>query len=200
MGPGDNYDLASSHVLPALIRKAHEAKQRGAASMVIWGTGTPRREFLHVDDCADALVLLMKRYSGAEHVNVGSGEDLTIAELAQAGLRGRRLRGRHRARPVEARRHAAQADERRQVARHGLASAHRAARRHSGSLRVVLAAERMMSEEQRKKGPAQARALRLEAELRANLKKRKQQAKARARSAEPEPALPDANPPEDSSE
>ena len=88
-GPGDNFDLASSHVVPALIRKAHEAKQRGDRAMVIWGTGTPRREFLHVDDCADALVLLMKRYSDAEHVNVGSGEDLTIAELAQAGLRGR---------------------------------------------------------------------------------------------------------------
>ena len=83
-GPGDNFDLASGHVLPALIRKAHEAKQRRAASLVIWGTGTPRREFLHVDDCADALVLLMKRYADAEHVNVGSGEDLTIAELAKA--------------------------------------------------------------------------------------------------------------------
>ncbi len=82
-GPGDNYDLTSSHVIPALIRKAHEAKQRGDKQMIIWGTGTPRREFLHVDDCADALVLLMTRYSGAEHVNVGSGEDLTIAELAQ---------------------------------------------------------------------------------------------------------------------
>ena len=82
-GPGDNYDLASGHVLPALIRKAHEAKQRGAVSMVVWGTGTPRREFLHVDDCADALVLLMQRYADAEHVNVGSGEDLTIADLAK---------------------------------------------------------------------------------------------------------------------
>ncbi len=82
-GPGDNYDLNSSHVIPALIRKAHEAKLRGDRQMIIWGTGTPRREFLHVDDCADALVLLMTRYSGAEHVNVGSGEDLTIAELAE---------------------------------------------------------------------------------------------------------------------
>ena len=82
-GPGDNFDLSSGHVLPALIRKAHEAKQSGSASMVVWGTGTPRREFLHVDDCADALVMLMQRYSGAEHVNVGSGEDLTIAELAK---------------------------------------------------------------------------------------------------------------------
>ena len=83
-GPGDNYDLNSSHVIPALIRKAHEAKLRGASEMVIWGSGTPRREFLHVDDCADALVLVMQRYSQEEHINVGSGEDLTIAELAQA--------------------------------------------------------------------------------------------------------------------
>jgi len=83
-GPGDNYDLNSSHVIPALIRKAHEAKMRGASEMVIWGSGTPRREFLHVDDCADALVLIMQRYSEDEHINVGSGEDLTILELAQA--------------------------------------------------------------------------------------------------------------------
>ncbi len=82
-GPGDNYDLASSHVVPALIRKAHEAKVRGDAQMVMWGSGTPLREFLHADDCADALVLVMKRYSEAEHINVGSGEDLPIAELAK---------------------------------------------------------------------------------------------------------------------
>ena len=86
-GPGDNYDLHSSHVIPALLRKAHEAKRTGAESLEIWGTGTPRREFLHVDDCADALVLLMKRYSGAQHVNVGSGEDLTIEELARTVMR-----------------------------------------------------------------------------------------------------------------
>ena len=83
-GPEDNFDLASSHVLPALIRKAHEAKRSGAKELVIWGTGAPRREFLHVDDCADALVFLLKGYSGDQHVNVGSGEDLTILELAQA--------------------------------------------------------------------------------------------------------------------
>jgi len=82
-GPGDNFDLATSHVLPALIRKAHEAKEMGAAVLPIWGTGTPRREFLHVDDCADALVTLMKRYSDAEHVNVGSATDVTILELAE---------------------------------------------------------------------------------------------------------------------
>ncbi len=82
-GPGDNFDLKSSHVIPALIRKAHEAKQAGADSMKIWGTGSPRREFLHVDDCADALVHLMKTYSDAQHVNVGSGSDVTIADLAR---------------------------------------------------------------------------------------------------------------------
>ena len=82
-GPGDNFDLASSHVLPALIRKAHEAKLRGDRSITVWGTGTPRREFLHVDDCADALVHLLKSYSEAEHINVGSGEDLPIAELTE---------------------------------------------------------------------------------------------------------------------
>jgi GDP-L-fucose synthase len=82
-GPGDNFDLQSSHVLPALIRKAHEAKHAGADEMVVWGSGTPRREFLHVDDCADALVHLMRTYSAAEHLNVGSGEDIAIADLAQ---------------------------------------------------------------------------------------------------------------------
>jgi GDP-L-fucose synthase len=82
-GPGDNFDLTSSHVLPALIRKAHEAKVSGAKSITLWGTGTPRREFLHVDDCADALVFLLKTYSGSEHVNVGSGDDLSILELTQ---------------------------------------------------------------------------------------------------------------------
>jgi GDP-L-fucose synthase len=82
-GPGDNFDLQSSHVVPALIRKAHEAKSRGDASIVIWGTGTARREFLHVDDCADACVTLMRVYSSGVHINVGSGEDLTIYELAR---------------------------------------------------------------------------------------------------------------------
>jgi GDP-L-fucose synthase len=81
-GPGDNFDLTSSHVLPALMRKAHEAKLRGDKSIVIWGSGTPRREFLHVDDCADACVHLAKVYSGESHVNVGCGEDVTIRALA----------------------------------------------------------------------------------------------------------------------
>ncbi|QIG81819.1 GDP-L-fucose synthase [Sphingosinithalassobacter tenebrarum] len=82
-GPGDNFDLASSHVLPALIRKAHEAKVSGAESIEIWGTGTPRREFLHVDDLADACVFLMKEYSGDQHVNAGSGEDIAIIDLVK---------------------------------------------------------------------------------------------------------------------
>lgn len=82
-GPHDNFDLQSSHVLPALLRKAHEAKLAGAKSMQIWGTGSALREFLHVDDCADALVFLLKDYSGAEHVNVGSEEEISILGLAQ---------------------------------------------------------------------------------------------------------------------
>jgi GDP-L-fucose synthase len=82
-GPGDNFDLHTSHVMPALIRKAHEAKKLGLKEFVVWGSGTPRREFLHVDDCADALVHLLKIYSAMEHVNVGSGEDITILELAK---------------------------------------------------------------------------------------------------------------------
>ncbi|MFN2099266.1 GDP-L-fucose synthase family protein [Altererythrobacter sp. MF3-039] len=81
-GPGDNYHPEDSHVLPALIRKAHEAKKAGAEAITIWGSGTPKREFLHVDDLADALVFLLKAYSGAEHVNVGVGEDIAIADLA----------------------------------------------------------------------------------------------------------------------
>ena len=82
-GPGDNFDLKSSHVMPAIIRKAHEAKVRGDKKIVIWGTGTPRREFLHCEDCADALVFLLKTYSDFEHVNVGTGEDVTIRELTE---------------------------------------------------------------------------------------------------------------------
>lgn len=82
-GPGDNFDLETSHVLPALIRKAHEAKIGGAEAITIWGSGTPLREFMHCDDCADALVFLLKTYSGYEHVNVGTGSDLSIRELTE---------------------------------------------------------------------------------------------------------------------
>jgi len=82
-GPGDNFDLTTGHVVPALMRKAHEAKVSGAAELIVWGSGMPRREFLHVDDAADALVHLMTQYSGEEHVNVGFGSDLTILDLAR---------------------------------------------------------------------------------------------------------------------
>lgn len=82
-GPGDNFSLTSSHVLPALIRKAHEAKLRGDTSMIMWGTGTPRREFLHVDDLADACIFLLQNYSGHDHVNLGCGEDISILELTR---------------------------------------------------------------------------------------------------------------------
>jgi GDP-L-fucose synthase len=82
-GPGDNFNLYSSHVLPALICKAHEAKVTGAGSFNIWGTGSPRREFLHVDDCADAIVFLTKMYSAESQVNVGCGQDISVSDLAR---------------------------------------------------------------------------------------------------------------------
>ncbi|UFW91148.1 GDP-L-fucose synthase [Bradyrhizobium barranii] len=82
-GPGDNYHPELSHVVAALIRRFHEAKVAGAKSVIVWGTGTPRREFLYVDDMADACVHLMKTYSSAELVNIGTGEDITIAEFAR---------------------------------------------------------------------------------------------------------------------
>ena len=82
-GPGDNYDLETSHVIPALLRKAHEAKQAGTREMIVWGTGTPLREFMHVDDVADAIVFLLTQYSQRDHINVGTGDEVTIKELAQ---------------------------------------------------------------------------------------------------------------------
>jgi GDP-L-fucose synthase len=82
-GPGDNFDLQTSHVLPALIRKFHDARQKGATEAVVWGTGTPRREFLHVDDLAAASVFLMRQYDDEAPVNIGWGEDVSIRELAQ---------------------------------------------------------------------------------------------------------------------
>jgi GDP-L-fucose synthase len=82
-GPGDNFDLESSHVLPAMIRKFHDAKLSGAPSVTIWGTGSPRREFLHVDDLAEACLFLMDHYEDESHINVGTGVDLSILELAE---------------------------------------------------------------------------------------------------------------------
>lgn len=82
-GPGDNFDLDSSHVLPALMRKAHEAKQSNAGEVLVWGSGASLREFLHVEDLADACVFLLKAYSDLDHINVGSGEELSILELAR---------------------------------------------------------------------------------------------------------------------
>ena len=81
-GPNDNFDLNASHVLPAMIRKFHDAKEEGRSEVTVWGTGQPRREFLHVDDLADACVFLMKNYDDAMHINIGTGEDVSIAELA----------------------------------------------------------------------------------------------------------------------
>ncbi|MGW7428263.1 GDP-L-fucose synthase family protein [Streptomyces sp. NPDC054861] len=93
-GPGDNFDLETSHVLPALIRRFHEAREDGREEIVLWGSGTPRREFLHVDDLASACAVLLRTYDGDEPVNIGCGEDLTIRELAETvadvtGFRGR---------------------------------------------------------------------------------------------------------------
>jgi GDP-L-fucose synthase len=82
-GPGDNFNLESSHVLPALIRRFHEAKTRGEPYVTVWGTGTPKREFLHADDFADAALFLMDRYDEADLINVGCGEDLSVSELAE---------------------------------------------------------------------------------------------------------------------
>lgn len=92
-GPNDNFDLSTSHALPALLRKAHEAKEAGANHLVVWGSGKPRREFLHVDDLASACLFLLKNYNSSEIVNVGVGEDISIRELAEliceiVGFRG----------------------------------------------------------------------------------------------------------------
>ncbi|GFP92361.1 putative gdp-l-fucose synthase 2 [Phtheirospermum japonicum] len=82
-GPNDNFHPENSHVLPALLRRFHEAKSSNVERVVVWGSGTPLREFLHVDDLADAVVFLLENYSGFEHVNVGSGKEVTIKELAE---------------------------------------------------------------------------------------------------------------------
>ena len=136
-GPGDNFDLTSSHVLPALMRKAHAAKLAGDASFAVWGSGTPRREFLHAEDCADALVFLLKTYSGDAHVNVGSGEDIAIGDLARLVAEDRRFRRRDRVRPHETGRHRPQADERGPAARDGVGAEDRAGGRDRQHLPLV---------------------------------------------------------------
>jgi GDP-L-fucose synthase len=93
-GPNDNYDLNNSHVLPALLRKFHEAKQAGRDEVVVWGSGSPKREFLHADDLADACLYLMDHYSDAGLINIGTGEDLSIRELAEMIARITEFRGR----------------------------------------------------------------------------------------------------------
>lgn len=82
-GPNDNFDLKTSHVLPALIRKFHEAKENNISNVEVWGSGDPKREFLHVDDLADACIYLMNNYDESEIINIGTGEDISIKELAE---------------------------------------------------------------------------------------------------------------------
>jgi GDP-L-fucose synthase len=100
-GPGDNFDLKTSHVLPALIRKIHEAKVSGAAQVEVWGTGTPLREFCHVDDCADACLYLMERYGSPEIINIGVGKDISIRDLTTQTHH--RISRRRSIRPIKAR-------------------------------------------------------------------------------------------------
>ena len=120
-GPGDNYHPEYSHVVAALIRRFHEAKVAGVKDVAVWGTGTPRREFLYVDDMADACVHLMKTYSSDELVNIGTGEDITIAEFARVVADDRRIHRRDQLRSLAARRHAAQAARRQPACQTGLA-------------------------------------------------------------------------------
>jgi len=118
-GPGDNYHPEYSHVVAALIRRFHEAKVAGVKDVVVWGTGTPRREFLYVDDLADACVHLMKTYSSDELVNIGTGEDITIADFARVVAKNRRLYRHAQFRSLAARRHAAQTARRQRLAKLG---------------------------------------------------------------------------------
>ena len=136
-GPGDNYHPEYSHVVAALIRRFHEAKIAGVSNVVVWGTGTPRREFLYVDDMADACIHLMKNYSEQELVNIGTGEDITIAEFARVVAADRRLHRRHQLRHLEAGRHTAQAAGRQPPRQTGLARAHLAAGRDQAGLSGV---------------------------------------------------------------
>ena len=119
-GPNDNFDLNSSHVLPALIRKFHDAKLSRSPEVSVWGSGRPRREFLHVDDLASACVFLMEHYDGEAHINVGTGEDLSIRELAEMIRDVVYPQAQHCVRCLQARRPSAEAARRQPLARPGL--------------------------------------------------------------------------------
>ena len=136
-GPFDNFDLQSSHVLPAMIHKFHLAKVAGRPAMTLWGTGAPRREFLHADDLAEACLLLLERNSSGGIINVGSGTDVTIRELAEMVREAVGYEGEIRWDATQPRRHAAQADGRHAHPRTRLAAAHFPARRDRGRIPVV---------------------------------------------------------------
>ncbi len=136
-GPGDNYHPENSHVVAALIRRFHQAKQDGVPSVKVWGTGTPLREFLFADDLADASVFVLEHYSDEQHVNVGSGQEVTIAGVRQARRRRRRLSRRADLRSIAARRRAAQAARQLQARRHGVAGTDVAALRPRAELRGI---------------------------------------------------------------
>ena len=137
-GPNDNFDVRTGHVLPALIRKFHEAKVEGRKEVVVWGTGTPLREFLHVDDLARGVVFCLDNYDEYEHINCGAGSEISIRGLAESVARGDGLYGQDRIRHDQARRHAAQADgfEPHRGAR--MEAGDFARRRHRGRLSMVL--------------------------------------------------------------
>ena len=136
-GPNDNFDLTSSHVLPALIRKFHEAKLARSPEVVVWGSGRPRREFLHVDDLADACVFLMSSYDDESHINVGTGEDLEHPRARGAHSRRRLPAGQDRLRLIASGRPAAKASRRQPAARSGLDAANSAPRGGRIDVRLV---------------------------------------------------------------
>ena len=136
-GPNDNFDLANSHVLPALMRRIHDAKAAGSKVVTIWGTGTPRREFLHVDDLADAAVFLMEHYSDRLHINVGTGTDVSIAELAREIADVVGYKGEFRFRQLQAGWHPAEGDRHHTPAFIGLGAEDPTPRRSRKDLCVV---------------------------------------------------------------
>ena len=152
-GPGDNFDLTSSHVLPALMRKFHEAKMRRDRTVTLWGTGAPRREFLHVDDLADCCVFLMQHYDEDRHINVGTGQDLSIRELAEMVRAIVYPEAELAWDSTQARRHAAQAARRLAAARARLDASHRARRRDREHVSLVPRARGGQA-----RAPSQARA------------------------------------------